>query len=190
MYILSEIAEEIGLPRGSELRKVTRGLRVLVTDPVDKVVPDRRRRASDHPSAVRHHSLLSSVSPAVILTTTTCQRSRVVVDLLPPRGHSNLRFAHTPLVTAGATEFVELWPTSSLRSKSGTRSTGGGRDRSRRRQLDRAGYIDKGVREGAGLATGGSRRRTPARLLHRPTVFADVDNDSTIAAMSFGPVSA
>ena len=59
------------------------------------------------------------------------------------------------------------------------------------RQRDRVeGYIAKGIAEGATLATGGGR---PADLdrgwFVEPTVFANVDNDSTIAREEiFGPV--
>jgi acyl-CoA reductase-like NAD-dependent aldehyde dehydrogenase len=59
------------------------------------------------------------------------------------------------------------------------------------RQRDRVlGYIEKGKAEGATLATGGGR---PSHLdrgwFVEPTVFADVDNSSTIAREEiFGPV--
>ena len=59
------------------------------------------------------------------------------------------------------------------------------------RQRDRVlGYIDKGVAEGATLATGGKR---PAHLdkgwFVEPTVFSNVENSSTIAREEiFGPV--
>ena len=60
-----------------------------------------------------------------------------------------------------------------------------------RRQRDRVlGYIEKGVAEGATLATGGGR---PAHLdkgwFVEPTLFTDVDNSMTIAQEEiFGPV--
>ncbi len=60
-----------------------------------------------------------------------------------------------------------------------------------RRQRDRVlGYIDKGVAEGATLATGGGR---PAHLdkgwFVEPTVFSNVENSQTIAREEiFGPV--
>ena len=60
-----------------------------------------------------------------------------------------------------------------------------------RRQRDRVlGYIEKGVAEGATLATGGGR---PAHLdkgwFVEPTVFGNVDNSQTIAREEiFGPV--
>ena len=59
-------------------------------------------------------------------------------------------------------------------------------------QLDRVrGYIEKGIEEGAELVTGGAE--PPEGLEHgffvRPTVFAGVDNSSTIAQEEiFGPV--
>jgi aldehyde dehydrogenase (NAD+) len=59
------------------------------------------------------------------------------------------------------------------------------------RQRDRVeGYIAKGVSEGAKLATGGGRPRQLDRGWYiEPTVFGDVDNQSTIAREEiFGPV--
>jgi acyl-CoA reductase-like NAD-dependent aldehyde dehydrogenase len=60
-----------------------------------------------------------------------------------------------------------------------------------RRQRDRVeGYIARGVAEGAILATGGGRPKELDRgWFVEPTVFADVDNSSTIAREEiFGPV--
>jgi acyl-CoA reductase-like NAD-dependent aldehyde dehydrogenase len=60
-----------------------------------------------------------------------------------------------------------------------------------RRQLERVqGYIEKGVQEGARLVTGGGRpKHLPRGYYVEPTVFADVDNESTIARDEiFGPV--
>jgi acyl-CoA reductase-like NAD-dependent aldehyde dehydrogenase len=60
-----------------------------------------------------------------------------------------------------------------------------------RRQLERVkGYIAKGQAEGARLVTGGGRPRGLDRGFYiEPTVFADVDNKSTIAREEiFGPV--
>lgn len=63
-----------------------------------------------------------------------------------------------------------------------------------KRQMERvAGYIDKGISEGARVTKGGPGR--PAGLNHgwfvRPTVFADVDPNSAIAQEEiFGPVVA
>lgn len=59
------------------------------------------------------------------------------------------------------------------------------------RQRERVeGYIRKGVEEGARLTTGGARPRGVERgYFLEPTVFADVDNASTIAREEiFGPV--
>jgi aldehyde dehydrogenase (NAD+) len=59
------------------------------------------------------------------------------------------------------------------------------------RQRDRVeGYIRQGIDEGATLVTGGGRPSTPGRgYFVEPTVFADVDNGSTIAQEEiFGPV--
>lgn len=59
------------------------------------------------------------------------------------------------------------------------------------RQRDRVeGYIAKGIDEGATLATGGGRPKDLERGYYiEPTVFANVDNNSTIAREEiFGPV--
>jgi acyl-CoA reductase-like NAD-dependent aldehyde dehydrogenase len=59
------------------------------------------------------------------------------------------------------------------------------------RQRDRVeGYIAKGIAEGATLATGGGRPKDLERGYYiEPTVFGNVDNDSTIAREEiFGPV--
>jgi acyl-CoA reductase-like NAD-dependent aldehyde dehydrogenase len=61
------------------------------------------------------------------------------------------------------------------------------------RQRDRVeGYIEKGRAEGARLLTGGGRPQERERgWFVQPTVFADVDNDQTIAREEiFGPVLA
>jgi aldehyde dehydrogenase (NAD+) len=54
------------------------------------------------------------------------------------------------------------------------------------------GYIEKGVREGARLVTGGKRpAHLPTGYYVEPTLFADVDNSMTIAQEEiFGPVLA
>jgi acyl-CoA reductase-like NAD-dependent aldehyde dehydrogenase len=62
---------------------------------------------------------------------------------------------------------------------------------SMRRQYERTlAYIEKGIREGARLATGGARVQGLERGYYiEPTVFADVDNEMTIAREEiFGPV--
>ncbi|WP_226664966.1 aldehyde dehydrogenase family protein [Microbulbifer aggregans] len=61
----------------------------------------------------------------------------------------------------------------------------------RQREIVRS-YIDKGVAEGARLVTGGSEVPTefPQGFYVKPTVFADVRNDMTIAREEiFGPVT-
>ena len=60
-----------------------------------------------------------------------------------------------------------------------------------RRQFDRVrGYIDKGIDQGASLVTGGQRPSHLGRgFFLEPTLFANVDNSSTIAQEEiFGPV--
>ena len=63
---------------------------------------------------------------------------------------------------------------------------------SRRQQERVLAYIEKGKREGARLLTGGGRpARLPKGFYVEPTLFADVDPDSTIAQEEiFGPVLA
>jgi acyl-CoA reductase-like NAD-dependent aldehyde dehydrogenase len=58
-----------------------------------------------------------------------------------------------------------------------------------RRQQERVlGYIEKGRAEGARLVAGGGRPERPGFFV-QPTIFADVDNDMTIAREEiFGPV--
>ncbi len=61
-----------------------------------------------------------------------------------------------------------------------------------KRQFDRVqGYIDKGVAEGAQLVTGGKRPQAFERgYFIEPTVFANMNNDMTIAREEiFGPVT-
>lgn len=57
------------------------------------------------------------------------------------------------------------------------------------RQLDRVlGYVERGVKEGAHLRTGGARLRRPGYFVP-PTIFTDVDNQMAIAREEiFGPV--
>ncbi len=62
-----------------------------------------------------------------------------------------------------------------------------------RRQHERVlGYIEKGKREGARLLTGGGVPKHLTKGFYvEPTLFADVDPDSTIAQEEiFGPVLA
>ncbi|MFD4197214.1 phenylacetaldehyde dehydrogenase StyD [Amycolatopsis thermoflava] len=58
-----------------------------------------------------------------------------------------------------------------------------------KKQQDRVlGYIEKGRAEGARLVAGGARPERPGYFV-QPTIFADVDNDMTIAREEiFGPV--
>ena len=58
------------------------------------------------------------------------------------------------------------------------------------RQRDRVeGYIAKGKSEGARMTTGGSSGRFDRGWFLEPTIFADVDNDATVAREEiFGPV--
>src|SRR5699024_3592911 len=57
------------------------------------------------------------------------------------------------------------------------------------KQLDTVlGYIEKGKEEGARLTTGGSRKGDKGYFVE-PTIFADVEDDTTIAREEiFGPV--
>ncbi|WP_068186845.1 aldehyde dehydrogenase [Mycobacterium sp. UM_CSW] len=203
-YVLAEIAQEVGLPPGV-LNVVTADREAserLVTSPdVDKIsftgsTAAGRRIATLCGGRIARYTLeLGGKSAAVILddmdldiaarqlasdecvmTGQVCASlTRIIVT----------KDRHDPLVDALAAAFsakrvgdpfdeqVEMGPLAM------------------RRQLERVqGYVEKGVAEGARLVTGGGR---PAGLdrgwFFEPTVFADVDNRSTIAQEEiFGPV--
>ncbi|MGO8863781.1 MAG: aldehyde dehydrogenase [Acidimicrobiales bacterium] len=203
-YLVAEVAEEIGLPPGV-LNVVTADRAVselLVRDPrVDKItftgstVAGRRIASLCGERIARVTLELGGKSAAVVLddadldaTAATlaqaeCMMTGQVCSSLTRIVVSRQR--HDRLVEALASAFsqVKVGNQFDPESQMGPLAV--------RRQRDRVlGYIDKGVAEGATLATGGGR---PAHLdrgwFVEPTVFGNVDNSSTIARDEiFGPV--
>jgi aldehyde dehydrogenase (NAD+) len=203
-YVVAEVAESIGLPPGV-LNVVTADRAVselLVRDPrVDKItftgstVAGRRIASLCGERIARCTLELGGKSAAVVLddidldvtagtlakaecflTGQVCSSlTRIIVS----------RSRHDELVEALASRFraVRVGDPFDPQSQMGPLVT--------ERQRDRVlGYVAKGVEEGATLVTGGER---PAHLERgwfvEPTVFADVDNSSTIAQEEiFGPV--
>ena len=203
-YLVAEVAEEIGLPPGV-LNVLTADREVselLVRDPrVDKITftgstAAGRRIASLCGERIARVTLeLGGKSAAVVLddadldltaarlTQAECMITGQVCSSLTRIVVSEHR--HDQLVEALAASFSQVTVGSPFdpESQMGPLAMS--------RQRDRVlGYIEKGVAEGATLATGGGR---PAHLdkgwFVEPTVFADVDNSSTIAQEEiFGPV--
>lgn len=201
-YLLAEVAEQVGLPAGV-LNLVTADREVselLVCDPrVDKIsftgsTAAGRRIASLCGERIARVSLeLGGKSAAVILDdydlekaviagAETLMTGQVCVSLtriIVTRQH------HDELVEALAAAFssVRVGNPFDPQSQMGPLAM--------ERQRDRVeGYINTGVADGARLVTGGGR---PAGLDRgwyiEPTLFADVDNSSTIAREEiFGPV--
>jgi acyl-CoA reductase-like NAD-dependent aldehyde dehydrogenase len=203
-YVVAEIAESLGLPPGV-LNVLTADREVselLVRDPrVDKITftgstAAGRKIASLCGERIARCTLeLGGKSAAVVLddidvdvaastlakaetflTGQVCSSlTRVIVS----------RSRHDQLVEALASRFasVRVGDPFDPRSQMGPLVA--------ERQRDRVlGYVAKGVEEGATLVTGGDR---PAHLdrgwFVEPTLFADVDNSSTIAQEEiFGPV--
>ncbi len=203
-YLVAETAEAIGLPPGV-LNVVTADRAVselLVTDPrVDKITftgstAAGRRIASLCGERIARCTLeLGGKSAAVILddadlgavarsisgaeclmTGQVCASlTRIVVT----------RSRHDELVEALAGTFsqVRVGDPFDPQTQMGPLAMS--------RQRDRVeGYIAKGIAEGATLASGGGRPKHLDRgWFVEPTVFADVDNSSTIAQEEiFGPV--
>ncbi len=203
-YLVAEVAEEIGLPPGV-LNVLTADREVselLVRDPrVDKITftgstAAGRRIASLCGERIARVTLeLGGKSAAVVLddadletTATTlaqaeCMMTGQVCSSLTRIVVSRQR--HDQLVEALAAKFsqVKVGNQFDPDSQMGPLAVS--------RQRDRVlGFIEKGVAEGATLATGGGR---PAHLdrgwFVEPTVFGNVDNSSTIAREEiFGPV--
>ena len=204
MYILAEVAEEIGLPPGV-LNCVTADREVsesLVTDPrVDKIsftgsAAAGRRIASLCGERVARYTLeLGGKSPAVILDDYDLPTAAESLSISSRRmaGQTCASLTRVVVTRARHDEFVDL-----LADKLSKIRVGDPFDPASemgplamRRQLERVqGYIDKGIQEGARLATGGGRpEHLPRGYYVEPTVFADVDNNSTIARDEiFGPV--
>ena len=203
-YLMAEIAEEVGLPAGV-LNVVTADREVselLVRDPrVDKIAftgstAAGRRIASLCGERIARFTLeLGGKSAAVILDDMDLGRAAEVLSnaecRLTGQVCSSLtrivvtRKRHDELVEALASTFsqVQVGDPFDDNTQMGPLAM--------RRQRDRVeGYIAKGIEEGAVLATGGGRPKHLDRgFFVEPTVFANVDNSSTIAREEiFGPV--
>jgi acyl-CoA reductase-like NAD-dependent aldehyde dehydrogenase len=203
-YVLAEIAEEVGLPPGV-LNVVTADREVselLVRDPrVDKITFTGSTAAGRRIAAICGERIarctleLGGKSAAVILDDvdleTVAQTISRAECFLSGQVCSSLtrivipRHRHDELLEALSSTFaaVRVGDPFDPETQMGPLAS--------ERQRDRVlGYIDKGVQEGATLATGGQR---PAHLdrgwFVEPTVFGNVDNGSTIARDEiFGPV--
>jgi aldehyde dehydrogenase (NAD+) len=203
-YLLAEIVEEVGLPPGV-LNVVTADREVselLVRDPrVDKITftgstAAGRRIASICGERIARCTLeLGGKSAAVILDDIDVETVARTISgaecFLSGQVCSSLtrivvpRHRHDELLDALSSTFsqVRVGDPFDPKTQMGPLAS--------ERQRDRVmGYIEKGVDEGATLATGGQR---PAHLERgwfvEPTVFGNVDNGSTIAREEiFGPV--
>jgi len=203
-YVLAEICEKIGLPPGvinvvTAQREVSE---LLVRHPgVDKITftgstAAGRRIASLCGERIARVTLeLGGKSAAVVLDdadlATTAATLAQAECMMTGQVCSSLtrivvsRQRHDELVEALAGVFSQVRVGTQFDSASqmGPLAVS--------RQRDRVlGYIEKGVAEGATLATGGGR---PSHLdrgwFVEPTVFGNVDNSSTIAREEiFGPV--
>jgi acyl-CoA reductase-like NAD-dependent aldehyde dehydrogenase len=203
-YLIAEIAEAIGLPAGV-LNVVTADREVselLVRDPrVDKIAftgstAAGRKIASLLAERIGRYTLeLGGKSAAVILDDadieTTAAHLAGAECLMTGQVCASLtrivvtRGRHDALVDALANSFSQV----SVGSPFDPGTQMGPLAMSRQR--DRVeGYIAKGIAEGARLATGGGRPKHLERGYYvEPTIFADVDNSSTIAREEiFGPV--
>jgi len=203
-YVVAEVAEEIGMPPGV-LNVVTADRQVselLVRDPrVDKITftgstGAGRRIASICGERIARCTLeLGGKSAAVILDDAdlgvAAKRLAQAECMLTGQVCSSLTRI---IVTQGRHDaLVEALVGSFSRVRVGNQFDPGSQmgPLAARRQRDRVlGYVEKGVAEGATLATGGGR---PSHLdkgwFVEPTVFSNVDNSLTIAREEiFGPV--
>lgn len=205
-YILAEACEAAGLPPGViNILTADRAASELLVrhNGVDKVTftgstAAGRRIASICGERMARFTLeLGGKSPAIILDDYDIAIAAETITsraiFLSGQVCSSLtriivtRSRHDDLVNALSASFrnVKVGDPSERESQMGPLAT--------RRQRDRVeGYIEKGKAEGARLATGGGR---PAHLNRgffiEPTVFGNVDNNSTIAREEiFGPVLA
>ncbi|GAA1828171.1 aldehyde dehydrogenase [Pseudonocardia ailaonensis] len=203
-YLMAEIAESIGLPAGV-LNVVTADREVselLVRDPrVDKIsftgsTAAGRRIASLCGDRIARYTLeLGGKSAAVVLDDVDLERT--AATLAAAECHLNgqvcssltrivvSRKRHDALVEALASTFGQVRVGDPFDSSSQMGPLAAERQRTRV-----LGLIEKGKAEGATLAAGGGR---PAHLERgwfvEPTVFGNVDNDSTISREEiFGPV--
>ena len=203
-YLFAEIAEDIGLPPGV-LNVVTADREVselLVRNPgIDKITftgstAAGRRIASLCGERIARCTLeLGGKSAAVILDDMDLQTAATTISgaecFLSGQVCSSLtriivnRARHDDLVEALAGTFsqVKVGDPFDATTQMGPLAMD--------RQRDRVeGYIAKGIAEGATLATGGGRPKDLDRGYYiEPTVFGNVDNQSTIAREEiFGPV--
>ncbi len=203
--IMAEIAEDIGLPPGV-LNVVTADREVselLVRDPrVDKITFTGSTAAGRRIAAIlgerigRYTLELGGKSAAVVLDDYDIETAASVLARqacsLTGQVCSSLtrivvgRSRHDEMVEALSSRFasVRIGDPFDPSTAMGPLATA--------RQRDRVeGYIVKGVAEGATLAAGGRRPAQRDRgFFIEPTVFAGVDNSSTIAQEEiFGPVT-
>jgi aldehyde dehydrogenase (NAD+) len=203
-YLFGEIAEDIGLPPGV-LNIVTADREVselLVRNPsVDKITftgstAAGRRIASLCGERIARCTLeLGGKSAAVILDDMDLQAAASAISgaecFLSGQVCSSLtriivgRDRHDEFVEtlAGTFSKVKVGDPFDPQTQMGPLAMS--------RQRDRVeGYIAKGIEEGATLATGGGRPKDLERGYYvEPTVFGEVDNNSTIAREEiFGPV--
>jgi aldehyde dehydrogenase (NAD+) len=203
-YLFAEIAEDIGLPPGV-LNVVTADREVselLVRNPgIDKITftgstAAGRRIASLCGERIARCTLeLGGKSAAVVLDDMDLQAAAGAITgaecFLSGQVCSSLtriivsRSRHDELVEALASTFaqVKVGDPFDPQTQMGPLAMD--------RQRDRVeGYIAKGIAEGATLATGGGRPKDLERGYYiEPTVFGNVDNQSTIAREEiFGPV--
>jgi aldehyde dehydrogenase (NAD+) len=203
-YILAEVAEAVGLPRGvlnvvTADREVSEG---LVRDPrVDKIAftgstVAGRRIASLLGERIGRYTLeLGGKSAAVILDDfdlgtaaatlagAECFLSGQVCSSLTRIVVSRHRHAELAEALGAAFSQIQVGDPFDSATQMGPLAMA--------RQRDRVeGFIAKGVEEGASLVTGGGRPGHLDRGFYiEPTVFAGVDNASTIAQNEiFGPV--
>jgi acyl-CoA reductase-like NAD-dependent aldehyde dehydrogenase len=203
-YLLAEVAEEIGLPAGvlNVLAADREVSEQLVRDPrVDKIAftgssaVGRRIAAVCGERMARCTLELGGKSPAVVfddydletaaktLAAAECTLSGQVCTSLTRVIVS--RHRHDDLAQALGEHFgaVRVGDPFDPATQLGPLAM--------ERQRDRVeGYIAKGLAEGADLVTGGGRPKEFERGYYlQPTVFANVDNQSTIAQEEiFGPV--
>lgn len=203
-YVLAEVAEEIGLPAGvlnvlAADREVSES---LVRDPrVDKVAftgssaAGRRIAGICGDRMARYTLELGGKSPAVILddydldnaakslAEAECTLNGQVCSSLTRIIVSRHRHDDFADALAGHFAATRIGDPFDPAAQLGPLAM--------ERQRDRVeSYIDKGVAEGARLVTGGKRPAEFERGFYlQPTVFADVDNQATIAREEiFGPV--
>lgn len=203
-YVLAEVAEAVGLPAGV-LNVVTADRDVserLVRDPrIDKIAFTGSTAAGRKIGALmggrigRFSLELGGKSPAVILDDADLAKAAQVIAQAECRLSGQVCASLTRLIVTGKryNEFVELLADSFSKVRVGNAFDEGTQMGPLASAMQRSrveGYIAKGVEEGAKLVTGGGRPNHLERgYFIEPTVFADVDNSSTIAREEiFGPV--